>query len=129
MIRRFKTGANRDTDIGKLDFEGFLSPLVMERFAEYMNKNRKLKDGSIRDSDNWQLGIPKSAYMKSGFRHLFDWWKEHRGYKSRENLEEAICGLIFNAQGYLHEHLKEKRNLDKVIIQGLKGLRNKINGE
>lgn len=109
-IRRFSTGATRDTGEDKLDYEGFLSPLVVERYAEYMHKNRHQSDGSLRDSDNWQKGIPQDAYMKSGYRHFMDWWLDHRNYKSREGLEEALCGLIFNAMGYLHEHLKERTN-------------------
>lgn len=70
-IRTFDTGATRDTDEGKLDFEGFLSPLALERFAEYMNKHRQQSDGSLRDSDNWQKGIPVKQYMKSMWRHFF----------------------------------------------------------
>jgi len=105
-VRKFASGATRDTDEDKLDFEGFLSPIVLKRFAEYMHKNRFQKDGTIRSSDNWQKGMPKEEYMKSGFRHFFDWWEEHRGIKSREGIEEAICGLMFNCMGYLHEHLK-----------------------
>ncbi len=108
MVRQFDTGATRDTDQGKLDFEGFLSPLVIERFAEYMHKNRFLKDGSMRDSDNWQKGIPFDAYMKSAWRHFFDVWKHHRGVPAGEDLETALCGLLFNLNGYLHEHLKKK---------------------
>lgn len=108
-IRKFKTGATRDTNEGKYDYEGFLSPLVIQRFAEYMNKHRKQSDGSLRDSDNWQKGIPKDAYIKSAWRHFHDWWMEHRGYKSREGTEEALCALLFNVQGYLHEYLKEKK--------------------
>ena len=109
-MRKFTTGATRNNDEDKYDYEGFLSPLVLERFGEYMHKHREQEDGSLGDSDNWQKGIPKDAYMKSGFRHFFDWWKEHRGYKSREGLEDALCGLMFNIQGYLHEHLKEHEN-------------------
>lgn len=107
-MRKFATGATRDTDVNKLDFEGFYNPLVMQRFAEYMNENRVQADGEMRESDNWQKGIPKDAYMKSGFRHFHDWWMNHRGYESREGIEKALCGLIFNAQGYLLELLKEK---------------------
>jgi len=107
-IRKFKTGATRDTNEGKYDYEGFLSPLVIKRFAEYMNKHRKQSDGSLRDSDNWQKGIPKVAYIKSAWRHFHDWWMEHRGFKSREGVEEALCALLFNVQGYLHELLKER---------------------
>lgn len=111
-IRTFETGANRDSEAGKYDYEGFLSPLVIEAFGEYMNRNRKLADGSIRDSDNWQKGIPMKVYVKSGFRHFFQWWKLHRGHRCFDEkgkevfLKDAICGLLFNAMGYLHEFLK-----------------------
>lgn len=107
--RTFDTGATRDTDEGKLDFEGFLSPTVLELYAEYMHKNRFLRDGTVRDADNWQKGIPTREYMKSGFRHFFDWWKLHRGLPARDDLETALCALLFNVMGYLHEILKEKQ--------------------
>lgn len=108
-IRKFKTGATRDTDENKFDYEGFYNPIVIQRFASYMNKHRKQSDGQLRDSDNWQKGIPKNAYIKSGLRHFMDWWLIHRGYEGREDLEEALCALIFNAQGYLFEILKNKQ--------------------
>lgn len=109
-IREFTTGATRDTDENKLDFEGFLSPLVIERFAEYMQTHRKQTDGNLRDSDNWQKGIPIDEYMKSGWRHFFDLWKEHRGIKSRDGIEIALCAVMFNVQGYLFEILKKKND-------------------
>ena len=106
-IRQFDTGATRETDEGKYDYEGFISPLVLKRYAAYMHKHRLQPDGKLRDSDNWQKGIPKDAYMKSGWRHFLDWWCEHRGIASREGLEEALCALLFNVMGYLHETLKK----------------------
>ncbi len=106
--RTFKTGATRDTDQGKLDFEGFYSPLVVERFGKYMHKNRTLRDGSLRDSDNWQKGIPVSVYMKSLWRHFFYAWKSYRGRLNNEEQQENLCAILFNAQGMLHELLKEK---------------------
>jgi hypothetical protein len=105
-IRQFDTGATRDLDGSKLDYEACLSPLVLKRYAEYMHSHRVLADGSLRDGDNWQKGIPRAAYLKSGFRHFFDMWSEHRGIATPEGLELAACGLLFNVMGYLHEHLK-----------------------
>jgi len=112
-IRIFETGATRDTDAGKLDFEGFLSPAVLRRFAEYMNRHRIQADGQLRASDNWQRGIPRQQYIKSAWRHFFDWWCLHRGAEavthpggSYPTIEESLCGVLFNAMGYLHEHLK-----------------------
>lgn len=111
-IRQFATGATRDADTNKPDYEGFLSPLALRRYGEYMNRHRKQSDGSLRDSDNWQRGIPLDAYMKSAFRHFMDWWSAHRGLSTStgESIEEELCALIFNAKGYLHELLKAKHN-------------------
>lgn len=106
-MRKFKSGATRDTDENKLDFEGFLSPLVLERYAEYMHKNRIQADGKLRDSDNWQKGIPKDAYMKSKWRHFFSVWKTYRGYDNNDITEE-LCAELFNTMGLLHEVLKTK---------------------
>jgi hypothetical protein len=104
--RTFQTGATRDTDTDKLNYEGFLCPLVLQRYAQYMNKHRTQVDGKLRDADNWQQGMPLGSYMESGWRHFMDWWLVHRGHNSREGIEEALCALIFNASGYLHELLK-----------------------
>jgi hypothetical protein len=105
-MREFETGATRDEDDDKLDYEGFLSPLVLSRYAEYMHAHRIQADGSLRTSDNWQAGIPLDAYMKSMFRHFMDVWVEHRNPIDPESQEEALCALLFNVQGYLHELLK-----------------------
>jgi len=111
-VRKFNTGATRDGDKDKLDYEGFLSPLVLERYAQYLHKHRKQSDGAMRESDNWQKGIPLADYMRSMWRHLIDVWKAHRGLPVKDragnpvSLEDSLCGLLFNASGYLHELLK-----------------------
>jgi len=106
--RKFASGATRDAEDGKPDYEGALSPIALERFAQYMLRHCNTPQGR-RSTDNWQQGIPKSAYMKSALRHIVAWWKCHRGGGTVDELEEALCGLFFNVQGYLHEHLKEKQ--------------------
>ena len=112
-MRKFTTGGIRDDDEMKLDFEGFISPIVLERFAEYMHKHRFLKDGSVRKSDNWQNLFGDDHYnvcMKSAWRHFFSWWKAHRGYTTEEDIEESMMGLLFNLQAYLFKRLNEKNN-------------------
>lgn len=111
-MRHFDTGATRDDDTGKPDYEGFLAPLVIKRYGEYMMKHQVQADGELRSSDNWQNGIPKDAYMKSAWRHFLDWWMVHRGLPSREGLEDALCAVIFNASGYLYEVLREDESVD-----------------
>ena len=104
-MREFESGATRDSEDGKFDYEGFLSPLVLTRFAEYMHEHRKQADGKLRPSDNWQRGMPLDSYVKSAWRHFMDWWQGHRASWADE---EALCALLFNVQGYLHEVLKSK---------------------
>lgn len=116
-VAQFESGATRNLDTYKLDYEGFLSPLVLERYAEYMHEHRRQKDGTLRASDNWQKGIPVERYMKSLWRHFFDAWKIYRGGiavdpdsdKKTVTLEAALCGVLFNAMGILHETLKGKK--------------------
>lgn len=102
-MRTFETGATRDSDSDKFDYEGFLSPLFLEGFAAYMHMHRHQTDGSLRASDNWQKGIPIEQYVKSLLRHVFDLWRSHRqGVVDYE----AAYGVMFNIQGYVHENLK-----------------------
>ena len=110
QVRMFPSGASRDTEEGKLDYEGYLSPLVLKRYAEYMQKHQTRSDGSKRASDDWQQGIPKDVYAKSLLRHVMDFWLCHRkpGQYARETLAEALCAIIFNAMGYLYNLLEGK---------------------
>lgn len=78
-----------------------------------MNKHRKQPDGSVREGDNWQKGIPIPVYMKGMWRHFLHLWTRHRGYKVQDpgatlNQEEDLCAIMFNAQGMLFEMIKDK---------------------
>jgi hypothetical protein len=113
-MKYFNTGAYRDGDENKIDYEGFLSPAVLERFGKYMLAHQKQSDGKMRTSDNWQAGIPQDVYMKSLLRHTFQLWGVHRGNRVVDDKgelidkQDALCAIIFNAQGYLFEDLKKK---------------------
>lgn len=133
QVRTFETGATRDADIGKHDYEGFYSPMVVYLFGQYMNKHRIQTDGSLRDSDNWQKGIPISQCLKSTWRHLHDLWCLLRGlkiYKERlvkgertivrftepkelpdtwitVTIPDSACGILFNVQALLLQWAKE----------------------
>ncbi len=112
-MREFDTGATRDNNQGKLDYEGFLSPAVLQRYAKYLNKHRTQSDDKMRESDNWQKGIPLDVYMKSKHRHFMDTWLFHRGLGNLsecEDIQEALCAELFNTMGMLFEILKEEQN-------------------
>lgn len=121
IIRKFSSGATRDTAEDKFDYEGFLSPAVLEAFASYMHFHRKQSDGSLRASDNWQAGIPVKELMKSLLRHVVDVWLIHRGYNAQRtekgqvvtvSIMDALCGIIFNTFAYMHHLIQEKRKCE-----------------
>ena len=109
-MREFESGATRDTDKGKPDYEGFLSPRVLVRYGEYMSKHRTQADGKLRDSDNWQKGIPIAQYMKSKWRHFMDTWIWHRTKPVGADVEDSLCAELFNTMGMLDEVLKGKED-------------------
>lgn len=111
IMHEFKTGATRSAETGKLDYEGFYSPLVVLRFAEYMNVHRVQADGGLRESDNWTKGMNRRRYVKSLWRHMMDVWLTMRGFEqcaTTQDLEEALCACLFNVQGLLHEVLVKR---------------------
>ena len=118
IMRKFYSGATRSSEGGKPDYEGYLSPLAVEAYGEYMLSHQKQADGTMRPSDNWQKGIPLASYMKSMWRHFLQVWKLHRGYevKSPEDghpvtVDEALCGLMFNVQGMLDATIRGRLRL------------------
>lgn len=118
-IRTFDSGATRDNAEGKPDYVGFESALVSKRFAKYMDLNRKQPDGSVRGSDNWKRGIPQKEYLVSLSRHMKDLELHAEGFpaEAREDVESALCAIIFNARGMLYEILKDKYNSRNALGQ------------
>lgn len=121
-MRTFESGATRDDVDGKLQIEGYINPLALQVYCEYMQKHQTQADGKRREADNWQKGMGKDSHIDSGMRHVMDWWLEHRGYKSRDGLRDALCGVLFNVFGYLLEDLKEEMEGDhQAALQELHG--------
>jgi len=105
-IRVFESGAKRDSDKHKLDYDGALSPEVLRAFAIFMDFNRQMADGSSRSVADWKQGVPLDVYMKSAMRHFMSWWLAHHGNQTSEDRVWALLALLFNLQGYLHEWMK-----------------------
>jgi len=119
-MREYPGGATRDTAQGKLDYVKALSPTVLRRYVQYLDKHRLQSDGSYRDFDNWKKGIPQGTYHSSGGRHFFDVWLLTEGETAEDNhgpvdLEDALCAQLFNIMGRLHEIIKERLNCDAAI--------------
>ena len=112
--REWESGAYRDTNSEKLDYEAFYSPLVVREFARYMHKHRKQANGKLRAGDNWQglFGSPgehRKVCMSSLWRHFEDLWLLHRGYRVEGvTVKEVLCAILFNVQAYLFSILIEE---------------------
>ncbi len=110
-LRKFSTGATRDTTEGKHEPWGFTSALAEKRFCEYMHKHRTQSDGKLRDSDNWKQGIPVDVYKHSLSRHIQDLRLILDGSSlqaQESDLEEVLCAILFNVQGMLHETIRNR---------------------
>jgi len=110
-IRTFATGATRTAADNKLRFDGFLSPLSLVRYAEYMHEKREMPDGSRRDPDNWKKGITEQSYYESLLRHAVDLMLHNDGYPElaeEPDIESVVCAIMFNAHGLLHEKVKAR---------------------
>lgn len=111
--RAFDTGATRDTDDEKLQFTRAFDVLVVTRFLEYMRDHNKMADGTRRREDNWKKGFPAESMLESDARHFLDKWLEHEKYQSRDGIEEALCGQMFNVMADLRRVLVERDYLSK----------------
>ena len=115
LVRQFSTGATRNQSTNKTNPAKAISPLVLQRYAEYMAAQRIQKDGTRRADDNWQKGMPLDSFMESGMRHFLHWWTLHQGNDCTSeddghsvDVEEACCALMFNVMGFLHETIKAR---------------------
>jgi len=107
-MREFSTGATRNDDENKLDYEGFLNPFCEYVFAQYMHEHRKQADGVFRASDNWQKGMPRVQYLKSLVRHVHELRLIFRE-NDPNDLEDVsktlktLSAIWFNTQGLMLE--------------------------
>jgi hypothetical protein len=110
-IRRFDSGATRDTTEDKIEPWGFISPLAEKAFCEYMQFHRTQSDGELRESNNWKKGIPMETYWHSLSRHILDFRLIYEQYPEEartKDIIEALCAIRFNVDGMLHELKKQE---------------------
>ncbi|MEE8115077.1 MAG: hypothetical protein V3T23_12080 [Nitrososphaerales archaeon] len=119
QMAEFNSGATRTAEPLE-DPEGFLSPVVIQAYCQYMSKHRKQEDGKVRNSDNWQKGMPKARYMRSMWRHFFDVWYKWRNFREPDlmlGLLNALCALLFNVQGMMLEVLISMGRTSRPVIR------------
>lgn len=131
-IRTFNTGANRNSDVGKVRYHGALSPLFVKGYGEYIEENSLLPDGTRRSNGNWQnlFGTPEEheeVCNESKYRHYEDYRLIKDGFleQSRPYLEDGITNVIdaklkslygdlFNTQAIIFKLLLEKQKMESI---------------
>lgn len=88
--REFATGAVRDMSSGKGSFD--LIPVHGLMLVAKQMERGKGKYGAR----NWEKGMPLSAYLDSGLRHLM---KFQAGYDDEPHLDAALWNLLCLAEG------------------------------
>lgn len=122
-MRTFPTGATRDDDTDKIDYDGHLSLSALAYYGAYMHRHRKQADGTMRAADNWKSGIPLDAYRKSLLRHTIDAVRamaddEASDYTTDPKATmDLLSAVIFNAFGALHEYVSNEE-----IVAGLEAI-------
>ena len=110
LVRKFDTGATRSGG-NKPEYAGYLSPRVIEAFGRYMFEHQAQPDGTVRESRNWQKGIPQESYVQSMFRHFMEVWTIYERTRGdvvvaaqyEQELLTALMAMFFNVQGMAHE--------------------------
>lgn len=99
--QQFETGAQRDTDEGKLRYD-LIPPSSLARLA------KRYTDGAKHYGDhNWTKGIPSSRHLQSLMRHL-------EGVRVGDTSEDHVAAIAWNAFAIMYNQdvLPEQHDLD-----------------
>ena len=84
--RKFETGAQRDSDIGKPR----MSLVPQEELIRVMDHYRK--GGEKYGINNWKQGMTTSVFYDSAQRHLLKWWQG-------DTDEDHMAAVVWNVLG------------------------------
>lgn len=102
-VTKFKTGAIRDDQAGKIDFVETISFTAHHRYAKYMT-SKKVKYGS----GNFKKGIPTESYEQSLLRHIDKYFRNKYENGNDEPEEDHLAAARFNLDGLMHNEEQEK---------------------
>jgi len=100
-MRKFNSGAVRDSDDSKPDYIETISWTAFRKFGEYMT-SKKGRYGS----GNFKKGIPIASYEQSLVRHLQIYLENKYEQGKHEVKEDHLSAMVFNIFGILHEQAR-----------------------
>ena len=98
----YPSGATRDSEEGKLDYQGALSIEVLDSFVQYMDRHREMSPGSFRGMGNWKQGMPWARLMRSLTRHHFAVWRN-----DGQKLDD-LHAVLFNTMALIYQQLTKE---------------------
>lgn len=104
-VRKFETGAIRDSEEGKEDYIETISWTAFRRYAQFMT-GKKVRYGS----GNFKKGIEISSYERSLVRHLVKYLSNKHEAADLEKNDDHLCAMLFNIFGIIHEEERIKNN-------------------
>jgi hypothetical protein len=118
-ITKFKSGAIRDSQIGKTDFTETISWTAFNAYARYMtSKKAKYSPG------NFKKGIEAWSYEQSMLRHVDKYMRNKYENGSDEPDQDHLSAIVFNVFGLIHNREQSKltpprpmRDVKKRIIK------------
>lgn len=102
-ITKFKTGAIRDSQVGKEDYIETISWKAFKRYAQYMT-GKKSKYGA----GNFKKGIPIENYEQSLLRHVQKYLENKYEGGEVEVDEDHLSAMVFNIFGIMHEEATKR---------------------
>lgn len=111
-IRKFDSGAVRDSDKNKESYVETISWVAFRRYSQYMT-GKKNKYGA----GNFKKGIPIESYEESLVRHLVKYLSNKYENEDLEKNEDHLSAIIFNTFGIMHEEEQKRiKNINSVAL-------------
>lgn len=112
MVTHFESGAIRDSQEGKEEYQEAISDLTLRRYALYM-----LSQAKKYGKGNWKKGISSESYSNSLDRHLNKYRiKKNWGIDIEPGVDH-LSAALFNLQGLIHNEEMEKYKKSNTPMQ------------
>ncbi len=104
-IRKFSSGAIRESEEQKEDYTETISWTSFKRYAKYMT-SKKNKYGS----GNFKKGMDIPSYERSMLRHVQKYMENKYEEGIIETDQDHLSAIVYNVFGIMHEEERIRKN-------------------